>query len=399
MTRARLRRRRVAGAAYTRGVAARVLVTDVEERAALAVCRGLAAAGYRVSGVAGTTPAAGHWSRSVDRRYTLPNPRLDGAAFVAGLAEIAAQGEHDVLIPSVDAAVLAVSEHRDLFEPHLRLGLPPHEVILRCLDKVALFEAAAAVGLGAPPTETHRDVDGALAAAARLGYPVVLKAVRSLARDEQKVKPSSFAHDERELRALVPEYGDAFVVQRRERGAVVECGGVVADGKLIGLSVARYRRTWPPDGGSASLSVTVVPPRDLIDRLQQLLDDLGWQGIFDLELVELEDGRPATIDFNARPYGSMTLAVEAGANLPALWCDWLLGRSPAPARSRAGVPYRWEEAELLNVVAAARRGRIGPLVAMLRPYRGTTHAFFRSTDPAPLVARAIAVARGRSRRR
>ena len=59
------------------------------------------------------TPAAGHWSRSVDRRYTLPNPRLEPAAFVSGLAAIAAEGEHAVLIPGVDAALLAVSEHRD----------------------------------------------------------------------------------------------------------------------------------------------------------------------------------------------------------------------------------------------------------------------------------------------
>jgi predicted ATP-grasp superfamily ATP-dependent carboligase len=376
----------------------RILVTDVEERALLAVCRGLAQAGYRVSGVAGTRPAAGHWSKSVERKYTLPNPRLDAEGFVAGLAAIAAEGDHAVLIPGVDAAVLAVSEHRALFEPYLKIGLPPHDVVVRSFDKLALFEAADVAGLGPPPTTICASEDTALEVASNYGYPVVVKPARSFSRDRARMLTSAFARDEGELRVLLPSFGVPLTIQRHETGSVVSCGGVAAQGKPIGLCVARYERTWPPKGGSASSSRTIASPPGLEDRLERLLGELRWEGLFELELIETE-GRLASIDFNPRPYGSLTLAVESGANLPALWCDWLLGRAPAPARGRVGVCYRWEEAELLNLFAALRRGSFRTAAALLRPEHGTAHAFLRAGDPAPLAARALALARARLGRR
>jgi predicted ATP-grasp superfamily ATP-dependent carboligase len=376
----------------------RILVTDVEERAALAVCRGLAAVAYRVSGVASSRSAAGHWSRTVARRYTLPSPRLDPAGFVAELAAITAEGEHAVLIPSVDAALLAVSEHREAFAPHVRVGLPPHDIVLRNLDKLALFDAAERVGLPPPAGETCKDVDQAAAVARRYGYPVILKPVRSLARGEGRTITSAFAADEDELRRLAPEHRAPFTVQRREPGAVVSCGGVVANGALLGLCVSRYERTWPRTAGSASSSTTIEPPHGLPHRIEQLLGEIGWQGIFELELIETADGRLAAIDFNPRPYGSLTLATAAGANLPAIWCDWLLDRPPVPARCRAGLRYRWEEAELLNLAWAIRNRRLAAAAAVLRPRR-SVFAFFRLADPGPVVARSLAALRQRVARR
>lgn len=373
----------------------RVLVTDVEERAVLAVCRGLSSAGYRVSGVGGRKPAAGHWSRSVDRRYSLPNPRLDPAGFVDGLAEIVERGEHAALVPGVDAAVLAVSENRKRFEGAVAIGLPPHETVLRCLDKPSVLQAAAVAGLAPPTSEMCTGLEEALDAAGRLGYPVVVKPMRSLQRDAKRMMTTQYADDAQALRALVPEYGGQFTVQRCETGSVVSLSGVVADGALLGLCAARDARMWPPRGGSTSSSQTIAPPAGVVDNLERFLAELGWRGIFQLELIEGSDGALHTIDFNARPYGSLTLAVEAGANLPAVWVDRLLGHPRAPERARPGVRYRWEETEVLNALAAARGRRLGELARILTPRRATTHAFFRATDPAPLVARAISVLRDR----
>jgi predicted ATP-grasp superfamily ATP-dependent carboligase len=154
---------------------------------------------------------------------------------------------------------------------------------------------------------------------------------------------------------------------------------------------------WPPRGGYTSASTTIAAPPAVVARLERLLEVLGWQGIFQLELVELGDGELATIDFNPRPYGSLTLAVESGANLPALWVDWLLDRRPTAARSRPGVGYRWEETELLNAAVALRHGRLVDATRILAPRRGTTHAFVRAKDPGPLAARAVNILRKRFR--
>ena len=117
---------------------------------------------------------------------------------------------------------------------------------------------------------------------------------------------------------------------------------------------------------------------------------MPWEGIFELEF--LGDDQPArTIDFNPRPYGSMALAVSAGANLPALWCDWLLGRNPAPARAQAGFRYRWEEAELRFFVSRLVRGNPRAAAAVFVVRARTTHALFQLSDPLPAVAEALRV--------
>jgi predicted ATP-grasp superfamily ATP-dependent carboligase len=379
-----------------RQAAARALVTDVEERAALAVCRGLAAAGYAVTGVAGTRPAAGHWSRSVADRVLLPHPAYEPVRFVEQLAALVERRQHDVLVPSVEASLLAVSEHRDLLEPHVRLGLPPHDVVRHCLDKLALFEVAEREGLAPPESVVCNTTDEAAAAGARLGYPLLVKPGHSLVREDGRKLASTLAHDERELRALAPRFPPPFAVQKRERGPVVSCGGTFAGGRLLGLCVSRYERTWPATGGAASASVTIDPPTGLGERLEQLLRALAWEGIFELELVETADGRLAAIDFNPRPYGSLALATAAGANLAALWCDYVRGVDPPAVRARAGLGYRWEEAELHNLSYALRRRDLAAVAALVRPLP-TTNAFFRPSDPAPIVARAISVVQRRRR--
>ncbi len=376
----------------------RVLVTDVEERAALAVCRGLAAAGYVVSGVAGATPAAGHWSRAVRHRFTLPNPRVDADGFVSGLAEIAARGEHDVLVACVDATTLAVSANRELFERHLLVGLPPHDVVLRCLDKPSMLAAATAAGLPPPPGATVGGVEEAIAEAARLGYPVVVKPTRSLAAG--LMRTTAYADDEQALRELLATYRLPVTVQRCESGPVLSLGGVVHAGELLGLCASRDLRMWPPRGGFTSASRSVAAADETVAALQRLLADLGWQGIFQLELVETRAGLPAAIDFNPRPYGSLALALAAGANLPATWVDALVGRGTrGPVVARPGVGYRWEETEILNALSAVARGDFLGAARIAVPRRGTTHAFLQVRDPAPLAARALGILRRRLLRR
>jgi hypothetical protein len=95
----------------------------------------------------------------------------------------------------------------------------------------------------------------------------------------------------------------------------------------------------------------------------------------------------------------MALAVGAGANLPALWCDHVLGRrSVSPDGARVGVRYRWEDGDIGNAVAQLRRGRFRSAAAVLRPHRRVVHAHFRIDDPAPLLARMLLIAKKVSQR-
>jgi predicted ATP-grasp superfamily ATP-dependent carboligase len=375
-----------------------VVVTDAEERAVLGASRGLRRAGYRVCAVARGRPAATHWSRSCAERVRLPDPRESVRGFVDGLDDLLRSKRFDALIPGSDASLLAVSEHRERLEHSTRLGLPSREAVRRSVDKRLLLEVADEAGLAAPHSKACTDLGEAETAAAELGYPVVLKPARSFQPVNGGLKQQGVvvAPDSATLARAVAKLTPPFIVQRFERAGFLSCTGVFAEGRLLAATTSRVLRLWPPVAGMHTYSETVSPPRGLMDRARALLAAVGWQGIFQLQLLELPDGRLSVIDLNPRVFASITLDDYAGANLAAVWCDWLLGRDPSPVVAQPARRYRWEEGELCHFAWQLRHRRLRAAVSAVLPHRRVTHSWFRVTDPGPLVARGLNLAlRGR----
>jgi predicted ATP-grasp superfamily ATP-dependent carboligase len=219
----------------------------------------------------------------------------------------------------------------------------------------------------------------------------VLKPRRTVFRDGEEIRhlASALVDDAAALDLRLGEAGMPCLVQRRERGPIVSVAGVFAAGKLLAIAASRYLRTWPAAAGPVSFSRSIEPSQRLRDSVAGLLAALGWEGIFELETIERGEGDYAVLDFNPRIYGSLALAVKAGAPLPAVWCDWLLKGREASLTARPGVFYRWEDADLRNALACLRAGHPGHAAAILRPRRGVAHAYFRWHDPLPLAVRAL----------
>jgi predicted ATP-grasp superfamily ATP-dependent carboligase len=193
------------------------------------------------------------------------------------------------------------------------------------------------------------------------------------------------------LGALEHMSDGAFLVQRYVKDALVlSYAGVMAEGRLLALTACRYHRTWPPPAGSVASGETIVPDQRLVERLVALLRSIGWQGIFEAELVVNAAGEATLSDLNPRIYGSLALSIAAGANLPAIWCDWVLSRETEYTVARPGVRYRWEDAELRHALWQLRHGRLKSAARALRPSsRATIWAHFRRDDPLPLLARGL----------
>ena len=211
---------------------------------------------------------------------------------MAALVGVVSGGEIDVLMPGSDASLLDISRARARLEAHVRLGLPAADDVWRALDKAELYEAAARHGLTPPPTVLCREIERRWAPAPQLGYPVVVKPRRSVIETESPRRHSGslLAATPAELSAIVDLLGGDVLVQRRAAGALVSFGGVFAGGGLLAEAVSRYGRTWHPSAGNASFSETIDGSPELRSRVCALLADLGWEGLFELELIEREDG-------------------------------------------------------------------------------------------------------------
>ena len=370
----------------------RVLITDGEQRAVVAAVRGLARAGYAVSVMASSRPAAAQWSRDCARRLYAPSAAADrGEGLVDAVRRELEREPYAALVPGSDAALRAFSRRREELEPLTRLGLPSESATERAFDKLLLLEEAARHGLDGPASRTCESPAELAAAAQEVGYPLMLKPARSVRTDGAwRQQQSVIVRSPDELAPAAETLAAPYTLQRFHEGApVVSVAGVLDGGALVGTAVARYDRTWPPSAGSASASTTIAAPEGLVERSLDLLNAIGWRGIFELEFLELPDGRHATIDLNPRVYGSLALAISAGANLPAIWVGLLQGERRAPVVARAGLHYRWEEGEVRALLRAVLAGDTDEMAAVLRPQRHTAWAFARALDPGPLVARTI----------
>jgi predicted ATP-grasp superfamily ATP-dependent carboligase len=372
----------------------RVLATDAQERAVLAAIRCLRDGGFEVTATATSRTAPGLWSRAPVHRRLAPDPRQAVDAFIAKHQELVTEREYDLLVPGTDASLLAISLYRDRLTPHVRIGLPSHAVVRRALDKSSLAQAAADCGLAPPDERTCVGMGETLAAAREFGYPVVVKPVQTVIElnGVARRECSRLLEEETELRPVLDLLGGACIVQRCVRGSILSFGGVATDSGLLGYVVSRYARTWPALAGNVAFSETIAPPAGLVDKVEELVGKIGWFGLFELELIESEH-TCAAIDFNPRAYGSLSLAAAAGVPLSALATSWLLGeRPPPPSQARVGVKYRWEDADLRHLAWRLGSG-LAPraALALARPQRGTTHAYFQLRDPAPLVARAVQI--------
>jgi CelD/BcsL family acetyltransferase involved in cellulose biosynthesis/predicted ATP-grasp superfamily ATP-dependent carboligase len=377
----------------------RILVTDAQERSMLAAIRCLGDAGLRVTAAADARLAPGLWSRSCSSRRILPDLSISVAEFIEQLVTIVRREPYQALLAGSDATLYAVSRDRSLLAPFVELGLPEHDVVLRALDKTAFARDAAKVGFATPDAVVCDRYEEALAAAQAFRFPLLVKPAQTVVGVDGGLarRGTVLVGDERALHEALGVFG-ACIVQRRSSGRVIGFGGVATPDGLLGSVASRYRRIWPPDAGNACFSTTFTPSAELARLVQALVAEIGWQGLFQLELIEGNDGSIQAIDFNPRAYGSMGLAGAAGAPLTALWCAWLRGEQPEPVVARPDVQYRWEDADARHIFWQLRGRDYRGAVRAVAPRRGVAHAFAKARDPLPLLVRGAQLASQRGLR-
>ena len=349
------------------------LVTDGHSRAAVAGVRALGLAGIGVRVLSSTRWAAAAWSRHASA-HDLGPPSTDEQAFVTRIAEVAARHGPLVVFPGQEEAVGALARQASAFSDHAVFPYSDPEVVLALTDKSKLGSLASEADL-APPPALATGTAASLAADPPPTPCVVKTPVLSDALPATRVCETS--GELATLLASLPP-SERLIVQERVAGSLEALSLVLAvDGELAACFASRALRLAPTAAGASSLSVSIAPDPELVDRAVGLLRGVGWWGLAHMQFLRTERS-PALIDLNARFYGSLPLATAAGVNLPAIWHRVASGGPPAPPpRYRLGVRYRWLEGEVYQAV----RGEVGRLAT--RPARGTVGAMWASDDPVP----------------
>ena len=361
-----------------------VLVTDGQERSALAITRGLGRAGIPVIVGAETTGSLAGASRYCVARWQYPSPLQHPAQFISSLVEAVRIFNVTALIPSTDSSMQAVAAQRNQFRPSVTAMIPSLESYELVSDKYRLMKFAHELGVPVPTTLFVPDGDIATVIDQVRTYPVVVKPGRSLLKvDEKWIKTSvhvvSHVEELSDLYRRTPYLRKPSLLQQRIEGEGQGIFGLFDHGRPCALFAHRRIREKPPAGGVSVFRESIELPKPMTDYAVRLLEQVKWHGVAMVEFkVDRHSKVPMLMEINGRFWGSLQLAVDAGLNFPYLLYQAMEGISVAvPNNSyRAGTKSRWLLGDLDHLLARLTKSNVQLQLNSDAPSRGRCLAEF-----------------------
>jgi len=307
------------------------------------------------------------YSRYIDRVRPCPDVH-DHARFGPWLERELASGAFDLIAPTSDAVCFHIAEIHDRFDAGLRHRLPTQDALLDVLFKDRLAAACQRSGVATPLTLAPTCLDEALAAAERIGYPVIVKPRTHVFDIEQRGGKADNAHELRALfargrprydqRGLLEAFPDAdlpivqeYIPHARPQ---IGCSGLLnAEHQLIAGAAAVKLDQAPVATGTGTAFASHGDAK-LVAECGEMVRRLLGAGLFEIETLDRGDGGPPlVIDVNARVFGQIAFDIARGNDLPALWYDSLTDRvdvQPPPAPGVCVYPAPFLLSNLTRIV-------------------------------------------------
>lgn len=329
---------------------ATVIITDGEQRSALAIVRSLGAAGYRII-VASAHPlplaAASHFCA---RRIQTPDPVTSPSQFGSMVAAACHSESAAWLIPVTEASLRALLPIRGSLDANL--PFPDEGAFAAISDKAQLLATAVRLGIDVPRQVVLVSPEDAREAEA-IGFPLVIKPSRSVHLGQRFSIQYASDNDELAQRlSNLPPAAYPVLLQERVTGPGTGIFLLRWGGENRAVFAHRRIREKPPSGGVSVVAESIAADPMLETQSTQLLDAFGWRGVAMVEYKQdVRTSRTVLMEVNGRFWGSLQLAIDAGVDFPDLLLKCAQGRYPISApHYRIGVRSRWWLGDLDNLL-------------------------------------------------
>jgi predicted ATP-grasp superfamily ATP-dependent carboligase len=342
-----------------------VIVTDGEQRAALAAVRSLGAAGYRCIVTSASRRSLAGASRFVSRTVSVPDALERCTEFGDAIAELAAAERAGVVLPITEQSLLGILPIRARLLPSI-VPFPDMDVFTALTDKRRLLEEASKLGIAIPAQTVVNDFDAlACTDLSHLRYPLVVKPARSI-NERGGVRSAfsvTYALDPTDLQRKVqalPTGAFPLLLQQRIVGPGTGIFLLVWDGELRAQFAHQRLAEKPASGGVSVYCESVSIDERLRDQSRALLARFGWKGVAMIEYKrDSATGQPYLMEVNGRFWGSLQLAIDSGVDFPRLLVACALGEPYEPMPPyRVGVRSRWWWGQIDHLVGRARHSAV-----------------------------------------
>lgn len=357
----------------------RALVLGDDTRSFLAIVRSLGRAGVEVHVAPADFGSPALASRYVAAVHRLP-PYLDidgGAEWCDQVTALLRREGFDLVIPCDERTILPFDRFREHFAGLARLALPDAAALAVLFDKEKTRELAAACQVPLAPGRRVRPADNAASLIGEFGLPLVLKPAQSFRLGALHAR----------ARVEIYQYAAALTAALGDDSGVIKLAEGYFAGQGAGVSIlasrgrvlqafqhARARER----GGAGFYRVSRPLAADLLAAVERMAAAVALTGIamFEFKIAQ-PSGQWILLEVNARPWGSMPLAVALGVDFPMRWYRLLVAGEETPSVAyRAGIFGRNLMPDARQILAEARERRRHP-IAMVRHLAGAAGEFGR----------------------
>ena len=376
-----------------------VLVLDGRQRSSLAMTRSFGRRGLPVRVADSASPSLAGRSRYALSQHVYPDPTVSPQAFIDWVNGASQALGISVVVPTTDTTTMLLAPVREKLEgvTVLCAQAATYELVS---DKGQVLQLAKLAGIKVPRSvlaTSEAEIDAHLL---ECPFPVVIKPARSKVVVDGTIVTTSvvIAYSRAEaLRTLhkQPWLGHVrCLIQEYISGHGAGVFTLFSDDRAVAWFSHERIREKPPTGGVSVLSTSAALPVAVMEAANKLLSAANWNGLAMLEFKIASDGTPYLMEINARPWGSLQLAVDCGVDFP-----WLLYQSATGARIDPAPGYatgrrlRWLLGDVDNLLLQWREAGLSTRRKMQATgaFLGTfgdvrcRQEIFRWSDPRPAL--------------
>lgn len=239
-------------------------------------------------------------------------------------------GDRPIVLPNCDKHALMLAKHAPSLTPFCRIWTTEYSALASLINKDSLYKIAAQAGLPTVPSVCEPSLDDVAAWSLKNPAPYFIKPSYEGIESSKLRQKNLLIEDRDALLNYVSQHGaTSLIVQRMLAGGdgyIFDCYGLCdKDGRIVTITSHRRWRQHLPDFGATCFGeipasgLSKEAEGTLFERTATLLHSIRYHGIFGIEwLLEKETGNFYIIDFNARPFTTISHLQACGLNLPAL---------------------------------------------------------------------------------
>lgn len=298
----------------------KTLILDGDTLPALSIVRSLGSKGINVVTASHLENPICGYSRYNQSSLTYPHPLEASDEFLDWIEQILTDNHYDLVIPVTERTLIPIARKFHNTPHAKKITMAELDALETVLDKAKTSLLAKQCDVPIPTSWDISDSADLDSFQQEFTYPIVIKPGRSISDQTNRLPMSvCYAHTHEELYKISNELlkQTHLVLQQYFTGIGVGIELIADQGKIIYAFQHQRLHEMPLTGGGSSYRKSVDIDSDLLEASTKLIKALNWHGVAMVEFKKnSETGEFILIEINGRFWGSLPLAIAAGADFP-----------------------------------------------------------------------------------